>query len=1280
MLVEVVDIDFRMPAYDITEVLEMVIDHCSWSSLMSLGHTTRQVRVLVCQRFSGRVSAALSRFIPEGQKLGFWGLLETTHGGLTGGFVRSVMSASMPIHQYIQPMELTITLPRLGHMATLALWRTFVQHSGYVFKTYRNATYWEDEPTIRRSCILQCAANRNIVIRLVESKSESILPAILSGPQTASFNVMTYTKLYCFYPTLFARQENVLTKERFYGEELDTFSFGVTTYPYTSAMDIECGQVCPALWRNTRGLVGVGVYHWAGANRLAKEDKDGFEEFSYLWRLQGVEQAEPNIYYIARKEVVAGTTWTKDDGGVAYLCDSVGIHYQPVVILGQVDEKGACLDTHGNFDLAGSSSFADAKLTFSLCAPRNVPGIFQTDFVQAFDHLRIIESLAPVPAQAPKLFLSEDSDGGPAVHFCCPIFKTITKQEGADQANEHGLRNYLVSEEYQPYLKDLEGTHELAAPMVVYNADRTLLDRGTLATTLVGSNVEVNFSLRSSPTSDSGFPAKKVIEINVERSLIGCDRCYVKTWSPEPEDIAPPGVIAALATPEVQEYSPVIKVFCATELLMKIVELASWHAWMNLARSSTHLRVVIRDIVKRRVRIAIRRFLPAIEVDNFWLLLEATKAGMTGGVVRSIMSSSRELYQYVLPTHLDIVVPRGLDNRGLARWRRFLVSAGYLVAEVNDAHYWDFKYVVSGSCTLHAMQSRVIVRIIEVQADNVLPAVLTGSHTSSFNLLTAFGFYCFYPGLFLRDENVIAYDAQYGDPTGLFNFGLKTYQSTAGMSRACGQACPAVWRNTRSLDGIGVFHWGGYLLYRRVEDDLFEQRSYLWRLGGDDVNGHGIPNISLPNPSLTSFAEWHNFYQAKRDYIARKEVLGDTTWVHICEGCYVLSDSGGVTERTLTVVGTILRENAYLGPQGNFIPDGDPQRFARSERRFSLAIPHAFPVFFQEDFRKAYRHLQILQELASGDHSKVHQTFLTDEDNHGPLLHFRQAIFDKPIEVTKGQSDSESTTEDGDSEFDDVRTYPVDPEYVGELAKLHRTHVATVPFKAFYKGGTPCALAAYPFALPGQLAEVKFKLSSSSLTGFQAEVLTHKFERYRAAQQWSSHNNLAHPSRKGEDLSTFIFPLAFTIPFVILNFLKRPKGRQSVGRQTGFVEDEDGPLYTSIWLRVQIIRPLQVQGQPAYHMNNSATGHQSNLGLVVHSTDAEPWRRQFFWFIGRSDQDLSAEDRVRLLVRNEMWNVTSAIGPPSFWVVVSKFDHEHIPKPWVARSKDVLDKIVSGEP
>ena len=134
-----------------------------------------------------------------------------------------------------------------------------------------------------------------MTLTLIESNGPNILPVILQAPHTSSLNILTSTRLYCFYPTLFASSKGIRMKHwiRFYSP-FSHFNFGLQIYRTTSIwIDAPCGDTCPSLWQHTKDLPGVGLVRWGTLNgnldlgNKTPSKSDGFEKNCFLWKTDG---------------------------------------------------------------------------------------------------------------------------------------------------------------------------------------------------------------------------------------------------------------------------------------------------------------------------------------------------------------------------------------------------------------------------------------------------------------------------------------------------------------------------------------------------------------------------------------------------------------------------------------------------------------------------------------------------------------------------------------------------------------------------------------------------------------------------------------------------------------------------------------------------------------------------------------------------------------------------------------------------------------------------------
>lgn len=134
-----------------------------------------------------------------------------------------------------------------------------------------------------------------MTVSLIESKGPSVLPVILQAPHTSSFNILTSTRFYCLYPTLFANGESIRMKHfQKDNTPFSHFNFGLRVYRSTSNwIHAPCGNACPSLWRYTKNLCGVGTIRWGTFNGnsdlgdKSPSNSDGFENLNFLWKIDG---------------------------------------------------------------------------------------------------------------------------------------------------------------------------------------------------------------------------------------------------------------------------------------------------------------------------------------------------------------------------------------------------------------------------------------------------------------------------------------------------------------------------------------------------------------------------------------------------------------------------------------------------------------------------------------------------------------------------------------------------------------------------------------------------------------------------------------------------------------------------------------------------------------------------------------------------------------------------------------------------------------------------------
>ncbi|KDR68038.1 hypothetical protein GALMADRAFT_146771 [Galerina marginata CBS 339.88] len=463
--------------------------------------------------------------------------------------------------------------------------------------------------------------------------------------------------------------------------------------------------------------------------------------------------------------------------------------------------------------------------------------------------------------------------------------------------------------------------------------------------------------------------------------------------------------------------APAAAVYGAAELLDMILELSCWTALMNMAQANRDLRFLVLDTFRKRVRRVLEHYIPSHEVEGFFELLHSTQSGIVGGVVRTMMVCHLPAYVGIFPTHLDIVVPHGHLVSAFSRWRRYLGALGYTASNVT-LRVGGTKDFHSRTIELSARNDRqVSVRLTESRSTKLLPVVLGGPNTSNFFVLTSDRLYCLYPELFRRNINIASRPRRRNECFTSFNYGLRVLHSTRDLGLPCGLSCPAVWRSTLSLPGVGIWHWRMLDADAKAANVVIDDVDYLWRVQGA--------------------SELRARYHLSDKYIARVAVLADCAWRAVLPDLDILCDGAGFPARHLTVVGAVDPENLFMGRLGDFHSRlASYESLASAKLRFSLTEPKGHPGF-QVDFKNAFDHLEVLQSQAHGHYPNP------KEDALGTL-----ASTDMPRPI------DEYAVEEVDRPYLDA----VRPRYdlAGPLAVKDRCGktVAPVAFESLFSPGT----------------------------------------------------------------------------------------------------------------------------------------------------------------------------------------------------------------------------------
>ena len=294
----------------------LVSAQCSWKDLVSMIHTNKDLREAVFFLIRTRIKMFISPFVPVDKIGKFFDLMDDSNAAIFGGVVRCIMSTTSDIYRVVTPDHLDLVVPSIiGSISRFRRWIRFLATIGY--KELLSCDADEDLPSCVRWSVLSnvrllsvshpfqpfnsldflsILKDSNMTLTLIESNGPNILPVILQAPHTSSLNILTSTRFYCFYPTLFASREGIRMKHwpiRFYSP-FSHFNFGLRIYRTTSIwIDAPCGDACPSLWRRTKDLPGVGLVRWGTLNgnldlgNKTPSKSDGFEKICFLWKIDG---------------------------------------------------------------------------------------------------------------------------------------------------------------------------------------------------------------------------------------------------------------------------------------------------------------------------------------------------------------------------------------------------------------------------------------------------------------------------------------------------------------------------------------------------------------------------------------------------------------------------------------------------------------------------------------------------------------------------------------------------------------------------------------------------------------------------------------------------------------------------------------------------------------------------------------------------------------------------------------------------------------------------------
>ncbi|KAJ7130745.1 hypothetical protein C8R43DRAFT_1133835 [Mycena crocata] len=243
---------------------------CELFTIFLLSRTCQYARDMVKAFFFGNLRLLVEEFLYSGTKNctnvnNFFSVLEISGSAISGSTVSYILT--YPYRHAWKPSNLNILVPRgklpMWHEFFTSIGLTVVEDFNGVGRKHRHTTF---------NFIIYNSKKKGFPIMLSESRDASVITPLVGALSTFSANLATCSDIYCFYPSL-TRQNHALegwfpTPVR---QAMAMYARGVRSSFSSTGWDGPCGWACPALWREVRGLKGVGVFRYGGVDNKHKD-------------------------------------------------------------------------------------------------------------------------------------------------------------------------------------------------------------------------------------------------------------------------------------------------------------------------------------------------------------------------------------------------------------------------------------------------------------------------------------------------------------------------------------------------------------------------------------------------------------------------------------------------------------------------------------------------------------------------------------------------------------------------------------------------------------------------------------------------------------------------------------------------------------------------------------------------------------------------------------------------------------------------------------------------
>ncbi|KAJ6507461.1 hypothetical protein C8R47DRAFT_1209352 [Mycena vitilis] len=288
---------FYMPEMMGSETLQ----HCDVNTMMNVAKTSSYARTLVKFFVDSNLSHLVKGFVGDDEVNSFFRVLDDALSAMGG----SVVTASLtPPYRHNAPdVELEdlggtgVLMPKRWKVTNLSV----IMPRGYMpnWRGYLNGISLSPaavQPGVDRKFahttvdyVVYNGVSQGFTISLIESIDESVMTPVIGATTTFDGNFATSANIYSLYTGLLNQRraleswfptpvpKAVAMAQKRYRSSFSTGSWGGP-----------CGWSCPILWRQVRGMAGVGVFQWGGHGNVYKDNSgDGVPhtDNDLKWRL-----------------------------------------------------------------------------------------------------------------------------------------------------------------------------------------------------------------------------------------------------------------------------------------------------------------------------------------------------------------------------------------------------------------------------------------------------------------------------------------------------------------------------------------------------------------------------------------------------------------------------------------------------------------------------------------------------------------------------------------------------------------------------------------------------------------------------------------------------------------------------------------------------------------------------------------------------------------------------------------------------------------------------------